>query len=137
MGALMTLLAVAILLNIPNFFKKSLFNVQYDLKIFFITWKIEWFESFKRSLYGTEFVVPFSSRSHYLSENIAIFHSNDNLFTQYLFLNKKRCHLMTFSWQLESERTRARGTLLETPNLLKRHTYNLLSVGLFHYAHFT
>ena len=45
-------------------------------------------------------MVLFSSRSqvvnfftkwkhHYLSENIAKFQSNDNLFTQYLFLNKK------------------------------------------------
>ena len=39
-----------------------------------------------------------------------IFHSNDDFFfTQYLFLNEKRCHLMTFSWRLESKRTRARG----------------------------
>ena len=48
-------------------------------------------------------------KHHYLSKNIAIFHSNDDLFTQYLFLNEKRCHLMTFSWQFESERMRARG----------------------------
>ena len=45
----------------------------------------------------------------YLSKNIAIFHSNDDFFTQYLFMYEKRCHLMTFSWRLESQRTRARG----------------------------
>ena len=74
--------------------------------------------------FGAEFVVSFFlsllfSRSqvvnffkwkhHYLSENIAIFHSNDDLFNQYLFLNEKGCHLMTFSWKLESERTRSKG----------------------------
>ena len=36
-------------------------------------------------------------------------HCHISLFTQYLFLNEKRCHLMTFSWQFESKRTRARG----------------------------
>ena len=41
--------------------------------------------------------------------NIAIFHWNYDLFTQYHFLKEKRCHKMTFSWRLESERTRARG----------------------------
>ena len=46
---------------------------------------------------------------HYLSENIAIFYSNSDVFTQYLFLNEKRCHLMTFTWCLESERMRVRG----------------------------
>ena len=50
-------------------------------------------------------------KHHYLSENIAIFHSNDDLFPQYLFLNEKRCHLMTFSWRPESERMRARGKI--------------------------
>ena len=34
---------------------------------------------------------------------------NDDFFTQYLFLNGKRCHLMTFSWWLESARARVRG----------------------------
>ena len=62
--------------------------------------------------YGAEFVVPFSPRSCFFfalklstCENIATFHSNDDLLSQYLFLNEKSCHLMTFSWQLESERT--------------------------------
>ena len=50
-------------------------------------------------------------KNHYLSENIAIFHSNVDPFTQYLFLNKKRCHLMTFSWRIESERTRGKKNL--------------------------
>ena len=35
--------------------------------------------------------------NEYLSEKFAIFYSNDDLFTQYLFLYEKRCHLMTFS----------------------------------------
>ena len=35
-----------------------------------------------------------------------LFLSNNDLFTQYVFLNKKRCHLMTFSWRLESKRAR-------------------------------
>ena len=49
---------------------------------------------------GVEFVVPFSSRSqvvnflkwkhHYLRENNAIFQSNYDLFTQYLFLKEKK-----------------------------------------------
>ena len=79
--------------------------------------KFVWHSQKKNSeLYGTE-LVPFSSRSlalqvvnfwkwkhQYLRENIALFHSNDDLFTQYQFLNKERCHLMTFSWRLESER---------------------------------
>ena len=44
-------------------------------------------------------------KHHYFTENIIIFYSNDDFFfTQYLFLNEKRCHLMTLSWQLESER---------------------------------
>ena len=64
------------------------------------------------------FVVPFSSLSsslksstflrekhHYLNESITIFPSNDILFTQYLFLNKKK---VTFSWRLESKRTRGK-----------------------------
>ena len=54
-------------------------------------------------------VVNFLKWKHYhLSENIAIFHSNYDLFTQYIFLNEKRCHLMTFSWRVGSERTKAR-----------------------------
>ena len=70
---------------------------------------MKWFHPWAGIL-GTEFVVPFSSLSsslksstflrekhHYLRENIAIFLSNDIFFTQYLFLNKNRCHLMTFS----------------------------------------
>ena len=44
-------------------------------------------------------------KHRYLSENILIFHSNDDFFTQSLFLKEKRCHLITFSWQLESKRT--------------------------------
>ena len=51
----------------------------------------------------------FPISDYYLSKSIAIFHSNDDLFTQYLFLNEKRCNLMTFSWRLESESTRVRG----------------------------
>ena len=54
--------------------------------------------------------------STFLSENIIIwvktlpyFSQMMIFFTQYLFLNEKRCHLMTFSWWLESKRTRARG----------------------------
>ena len=87
--------------------------------------------------YGAEFVVSFSSRCqvvnffmwkhHYLSENIGIFHSNDDLFTPYLFLNKKRCHLMTFSWRLESERTRAREK--------RNHKFLPFMVCITSYAH--
>ena len=48
-------------------------------------------------------------KHHYFSENIAIFHSNDNLFTQYLFLNKKKVSfddffIKTWQWENESER---------------------------------
>ena len=68
-------------------------------------------QSYSKTALGTEFVVPLSSRSsslalksstywhHSLSENIAIFHP---------FLNKKGCHLITFTWWLESERTRGK-----------------------------
>ena len=74
-------------------------------------------QSYSKTALCMEFVVPLSSRScslalksstywhHSLSENIAIFQTNDYLFIQYLFLNKKRCHLMTFTWRLESKRT--------------------------------
>ena len=58
------------------------------------------FSSFKWGICGYFFLSLSFSRSqvvnflkwkhHYLSENIAIFHSNDDLFTQYLFLNKKK-----------------------------------------------
>ena len=78
---------------------------------------IEWI--FRRGICGSFFlsfsfscsqVVNFLKwKHHYLSENIAIFHSNYDLFTQYLFLNEKRCHLMTFSWQLESKKMRVTG----------------------------
>ena len=70
----------------------------------------------RRGIYGS-FFLSFSSsqvvnfikwKHHCLSENIIFFHSNDDLFTQYLFLNKKRCHLMNFSWRLESKRTRGK-----------------------------
>ena len=68
-----------------------------------------WF-LFPLALFSCSQVVNFLKwKHHYLSENIAIFHSNDDLFTKYLFLNEKRCHLMTFSWRLESKRTRLRG----------------------------
>ena len=49
----------------------------------------------------------FKWKHQYLSENIAIFRSNDDLLTQSHFW-KKKCHLMTFSWQNESEKTRVR-----------------------------
>ena len=73
----------------------------------------------RRGICGSFFLLLSFSRSqvinfwkwkhHYLSKNITIFHSNDDFFTQYLFLNKqKRCHLMTFSWWLESERIRVK-----------------------------
>ena len=62
-------------------------------------------------------------KHHYLTKNIIIFHSNDNLFTQSLFLNKKMCHLVTFSWRLESERTRARGK--------RNHKFRALFWGIF------
>ena len=38
----------------------------------------------------------FKWKHHFLNENITIFHSNGDFFTQYLFLNKKRCHLMAY-----------------------------------------
>jgi hypothetical protein len=44
-----------------------------------------------------------------LSENIAVFHSNDDPFTQYLFLNKKKVSFDDFSGRLESKRRSARG----------------------------
>ena len=62
-------------------------------------------------LFSCSQVVNFLKSKHqYMSENIAIFHSKDDRFSKYLFLNeKKRCHLMIFSWRLESKRTRVRG----------------------------
>ena len=67
-------------------------------------------------------MVPFFSRSlglkssTFLSENIIIWVKTVPCFSQMMifspntsFWTKKRCHLMTFSWRLESERTRARG----------------------------
>ena len=44
---------------------------------------------------------------HYLSENISIFHPNDDLFTQYLFFNKKNVSFDDFfitTWERERER---------------------------------
>ena len=79
----------------------------------YLKWAHPW-----AGILGTEFVVPFSSLSsslksstflrgkhHYLNESITIFPSNDIFFTQYLFLNKKK---VTFSWRLESKRTRGK-----------------------------
>ena len=71
---------------------------------------------------GAEFLVPFFPRflalksstyffkwkHHYFSKNIIFFHPNDDLLTQFLFLNGKRCHLLTFLWRLESEITRGK-----------------------------
>ena len=84
-----------------------------SVSVFFLTF-VRWWLTAGRNLWFL-----FSSRSqvvnflkwkhHHLSENIAIFHSNYDLFTQYIFLNEKRCHLMTFSWRVGSERTKARG----------------------------
>ena len=56
-----------------------------------ITW-------FLFSLLSFSQVINFFKWKHHL------FHSNDDIFTQSLFLNKKRCKLMTFSWRNESER---------------------------------
>ena len=68
---------------------------------------LKWAHPWAGILGTLEFVVPFSSLSsslksstflrekhHYLNESITIFPSNDILFTQYLFLNKKK---VTFS----------------------------------------
>ena len=70
-----------------------------------------------RNYLGAEFVVRFSSRSqfvnflkwkhHSLSKNIVIFHSNDDLFTQYHFLNEKKVSFNDFfmmTWERENER---------------------------------
>ena len=54
----------------------------------------------------SQVVTFFKWKHHYLSENIAIFHPNDDFFTQYLLLNEERCHLTTFSWRLENESER-------------------------------
>ena len=64
---------------------------------------LKWAHPWAGILGTLEFVVPFSSLSsslksstflrekhHYLNESITIFPSNDILFTQYLFLNKKK-----------------------------------------------
>ena len=61
---------------------------------------------------GAEFVVSFSSRSqvvNFLSENIAIFHSNDDFFHPKTLYEQKKCHLMIFILRLERKRKRARG----------------------------
>ena len=58
---------------------------------------------------------------------------NDDLFTQYLFLKeKKTCHLMTFSWWLESERTRAIGKRNHKSRALIYPQYNQLQLVLHH-----
>ena len=59
--------------------------------------------SFFLSFSSSQVVNFLKWKHHYLSENISL-----NFFTQYLFLNEKRCHSMTFSWRLESERTRGK-----------------------------
>ena len=77
---------------------------------------------------GVEFVVPFSSHSqvvnlfkwkhHYLRENIAIFQSNYDLFTQYLFLNEKKVSFMTFfltTWEQDNKSERKKGPQIPRP----------------------
>ena len=60
------------------------------------------FLSLSSSLKSSTFL---REKHHYLNESITIFPSNDIFFTQYLFLNKKK---VTFSWRLESKRTRGK-----------------------------
>ena len=67
---------------------------------------------------GAEFVVSFSSQvvNFFFKVKTSLFewrHYHISLKWWYFhpipfFLNKKRCHLMTFSWQLESERMRGK-----------------------------
>ena len=48
-------------------------------------------------------------KNHYLSKNITIFHSNDDFFTQYLFLNEKKVSFDDFFmtiWERENESER-------------------------------
>ena len=75
-----------------------------------------YYKQLERGL-GAEFVVPFSSGSVLLLIiKWHLFHSKWELRSKwrrfsenFIILNKKSCYLMTFWWQLERKRTRARG----------------------------
>ena len=93
-------------------------------------------QSYSKTALCMEFVVPLSSRScslalksstywhHSLSENIAIFQTNDYLFIQYLFLNKKRCHWWHFHDILRGIQREEKGTKNSVPKTLQslKHT---------------
>ena len=87
-------------------------------------------------------MVPFSSHEvvnffkqkyYYLSENIAIFHSNDNFFTQHLFLNEKSVIRWLFHDHLRPrEREREeKGTTNSAPKCFFRKDVYFLCFG-FH-----
>ena len=80
---------------------------------------------------GAKFLVPFFlslKLSTFLFENIMIFHSNIDLFIQSLFL-RKRCHLMYFSWRLESKRKKEPKVLC--PNSKNVNSENFSSLSSF------
>ena len=91
-------------------------------------------------------MVPFSPRfcslalkSTFLSENIIIWVKTLPYFTPMMifspntsFWTKKRWHLMTFSWRLESERTRVR---VKSNHKFRAYGRNKVNCGCFSFPH--